>query len=108
MTEFTAKYVAILIMMALDIIGGLSRAISTGEALSSKKMRQGLFHKVGVLMVMIAADVIAWVFRFYTGNDLPIVIPVMIYIITMEAVSIAESARDAGLLDLIRKILKRE
>ena len=92
---FTHQYWIIflpLIMMAADIITGWIQA-SVNGTWDSTKMRKGLFRKSGELLVVLLAYIIS------VAITLPFNVPAFfsIYIIIMEAISVAENLDRAGL-----------
>lgn len=83
---------AVLVLMALDIVFGLSNAIAKGEYQSSK-MREGVAHKcaeLGFILVGIIADA-----TIIGGVDLgfsaPVLVTVCIYLAVMEIGSLLET-----------------
>lgn len=79
-------------MMILDVISGFIGAIMEHNV-NSTKMREGLFHKGALIMLI----VIAWVCEVFVmhvpdiGLTVPLVIPACVLIFTMELVSILEN-----------------
>lgn len=84
--------VACLVMMAFDIVVGFMAAWKNHEV-QSTKMREGLFHKATLVILM----VMAWMIELFVmhvpelGISVPLVIPVCVIIFTMELVSITEN-----------------
>lgn len=87
--------VACLVMMAFDIITGFTAAWKN-KNIQSTKMREGLFHK-GTLILLI---ILAWMCELFVmhipdlGITIPLVIPACVIIFTMELVSITENAAE--------------
>ena len=84
-------YTIALMFIGIDIITGLYKGIAT-SSLSSKIMRQGLIHKMGLVLLM----VIGWAIDFAQGYvDIGYTVPVEKavcgYIIGMEIVSALEN-----------------
>ena len=87
--------IACLVMMVFDIITGIMVAWKNKD-IQSTKMREGLFHK-GTLILLI---ILAWVCELFVmhvpdlGITIPLVIPACIIIFAMELVSITENAAE--------------
>lgn len=87
--------VACLVMMVFDIITGFMAAWKN-KNIQSTKMREGLFHK-GTLILLI---ILAWMCELFVmhipdlGITIPLVIPACVIIFTMELVSITENAAE--------------
>lgn len=87
--------VACLVMMVFDIITGFTAAWKN-KIIQSTKMREGLFHK-GTLILLI---ILAWMCELFVmhipdlGITIPLVIPACVIIFTMELVSITENAAE--------------
>lgn len=79
-----------IILMALDVFTGYINAVIKGEV-SSRKMREGLGHKVAELIYIIVGYFISIVF-----NVSQIEYFISIYIIVMELISILENAEKLG------------
>ena len=85
------EYLITFCFIAVDFVTGLLQAFATGT-FSSKVMRQGLFHKVALLLVML----LGWLIEYAQGFvDLGVTIPVgvgaCVYIILMEIGSSMEN-----------------
>ena len=83
---------AALTMMILDIITGFIGALKNSN-ISSSKMREGLFHKSGMVCVITLAGVLE-IFAYHVpemGISVPLVIPACVIIVSMELVSILEN-----------------
>lgn len=87
--------VACLVMMVFDIITGFTAAWKN-KNIQSTKMREGLFNK-GTLILLI---ILAWMCELFVmhipdlGITIPLVIPACVIIFTMELVSITENAAE--------------
>lgn len=80
-------------MIALDVVAGLVSAASRGE-LDSTKLRQGLMHKAGLCLAFSLAIVLEYGESVVPlGISVPLVIPVVSYIILMEACSVYENIK---------------
>lgn len=79
-----------IILMALDVFTGYINAVIKREV-SSRKMREGLGHKVAELIYIIVGYFISIVF-----NVPQIEYFISIYIIVMELISIMENAEKLG------------
>ena len=81
---------AILVFQVLDIASGLLGAIKS-KAVSSSKMKAGIFNKFGEILVMI----VTFILKPATGVDLTVA--VLTYYIFMEGVSVLENLSKAGI-----------
>lgn len=87
--------IACLVMMVFDIITGFMAAWKNKD-IQSTKMREGLFHK-GTLILLI---ILAWLCELFVmhvpelGITVPLVIPSCVIIFAMELVSITENAAE--------------
>lgn len=93
--EMMWAIVACLVMMVFDIITGFMAAWKNRD-IQSTKMREGLFHK-GTLILLI---ILAWLCELFVmhvpdlGITVPLVIPSCVIIFAMELVSITENAAE--------------
>lgn len=80
------------VLMALDILTGVTEAWKTGH-LKSYKMREGLSHKAGELCILLIGEL------FTYGLQLSQIFMVFasFYIILMELISIAENIEKLGI-----------
>ena len=84
--------VAAVTMMALDMLSGFLAAVHNREV-ESKKMREGLFHKASLLLVV----TLAYLLEVYSthvegmGFQIPLFVPACALIVLMEVVSIIEN-----------------
>ena len=88
--------VAIFSMIAfilLDVVSGLVSAYAR-HAISSQKLRTGLWHKLGYFFVVFCAIIIEWTMTkgLDLGFSLPLVVPICVWVSLMEIVSILENA----------------
>lgn len=75
----------------MDLVTGVMQAVAT-KTLDSTKMRAGLWHKCGFIMATILAALVEWAMQFIDlGFTLPLFVPVCIFIILTEIVSIFEN-----------------
>ena len=81
---------AILVFQLLDILSGLLSAIKS-RAVSSSKMKAGIFNKFGEILVL----VVTFILKPATGIDLTVA--VLTYYIFMEGVSVLENLSKAGI-----------
>lgn len=90
--EISYAIMLVFTLMLLDIVSGLIAACKN-KTLESTKMREGLFHKSAIILVLI----LAWVCEFFVfkvpelGISVPILIPACAIIFTMELISILEN-----------------
>lgn len=85
-----------LVLSAFDILTGWIQAV-VNRAFSSTKMREGLWHKM-LLVLVIALAVILQGFTAHigdTGWSVPLIYPVCAYIAVMEVASILENVKSA-------------
>ena len=88
--------IAIISMIAfilLDVVSGLVSAYAR-HAISSQKLRTGLWHKIGYFFVVFCAIIIEWTMTkgLDLGFSLPLVVPICVWVSLMEIVSILENA----------------
>lgn len=81
-----------LVFIAGDVVSGLLKAAYTG-AWSSEMMRKGLLHKSAFVLVMALACVAQWATTLSDSIPFtaPLVVPVCVYIIATELLSIFEN-----------------
>lgn len=84
---------AALCMMLLDIVSGLAAAAKNGE-ISSTKMREGLYHKASLVLVIACAGSIEFFMSHVPelGFTAPLLVPACVLIVAMEVVSVMENA----------------
>lgn len=77
--------------VVLDLVTGVMQAVAN-KIMDSSKMRAGLWHKCGFIMVMILAALVEWSMQFIDlGFTLPLFVPVCVFIALTEIVSIFEN-----------------
>lgn len=77
--------------VVMDLATGVMQAVAN-KTLDSTKMRAGLWHKCGFIMVIILAALVEWAMQFVDlGFTLPLLAPVCVFIILTEIVSIFEN-----------------
>ena len=77
--------------VAMDLVTGVMQAVAN-KTLDSSKMRAGLWHKCGFIMAVILAALVEWAMQFIDlGFTLPLLVPVCVFIILTEIVSIFEN-----------------
>lgn len=80
------------ILIVLDYITGLVKAFAT-HTVSSSKMRAGLYHKAGYVVVIALAFLLEHAQQYVNlGFKMPLIAPVCIYISLAEVVSVLENA----------------
>lgn len=87
---------AAFVMMVMDIITGFAGAVVT-HSVSSKKMREGIGHKVMLILTIMLA-VLVQIFSTHIGDlgiIVPLILPVCVYIIVMEITSVVENITTA-------------
>ena len=80
----------ILAFQLMDIVSGLLAAVKS-KAVSSSKMKAGIFNKFGEILVL----VVTFILKPATGADLTVA--VLTYYIFMEGVSVIENLSKAGI-----------
>lgn len=86
-----AIYVIAFAFMVLDFFTGLTKAVAT-NSFSSTKMREGLFHKVALLLCMILGGLVDFAQKYLElGIALPVAEAICVYICLMEIASIIEN-----------------
>ena len=89
-TEIAAVAVACLLIV-LDYASGLLKACKNHD-LNSTAMREGLYHKGAYVLVLVLAEIIDHAQHYIAlGFDIPLLVPVAIYIAMTEIVSILEN-----------------
>ena len=85
--------VCMFLFIILDVISGMAAAYARRE-IESPKLRQGLWHKVGYLFVLFCSIVVEWAMNngMDLGFNLPLVMPICVWISLMEIVSTLENA----------------
>lgn len=77
--------------ITLDLLTGFAQAVAR-KSVSSSKMRDGLWHKCGFVLTMLLAAMIEWAMRYIDlGFTLPLFIPVCVFIMLTEIMSIFEN-----------------
>ena len=106
MRELSFRYVTILLIMFIDIISGVVKVKRTGVKYESAKMATGLYKKIGTILCMVTADILAVMACEYMHMNFTIVKPVYIYIVLMESLSVYENCGQAQLKELFLKIIE--
>ena len=84
-------YAIVSAAILLDVISGLLQA-TVNHSLSSEKLRQGIYHKSSYLLIIALAALIEYGgAHLDLGFTAPVFLPVCIYIVLTEAVSIFEN-----------------
>lgn len=85
--------VCMFLFIILDVISGVAAAYARRE-IESPKLRQGLWHKVGYFFVVFCSIVIEWAMNngMDLGFNLPLVMPICVWISLMEIVSTLENS----------------
>ena len=88
-----AAIIAMILFILLDVISGVVSAYAR-HAISSQKLRTGLWHKLGYFFVIFCAIIIEWTMTqgLNLGFSLPLVVPICVWVSLMEIVSILENA----------------
>lgn len=85
--------IGMFLFIVLDVISGVAAAYARHEV-ESPKLREGLWHKVGYVVVLFCSIVIEWAMNkgMDLGFNLPLVMPICVWISLMEVVSTLENA----------------
>lgn len=85
--------ICMVLFIVLDVCSGVAAAYARREV-ESPKLRQGLWHKVGYFFVVFCSIVIEWAMTkgMNLGFNLPLVMPICVWISLMEIVSTLENA----------------
>lgn len=84
-------YIITFAFIVLDFITGLVKAFAT-KAYSSTKMREGLFHKVGLVLCVILGVMVDYAQGYLElGVSVPVAAAVCAYIVLMEVGSTIEN-----------------
>lgn len=79
------------VFVVMDLVTGVMQAVAN-KTLDSTKMRTGLWHKCGFIMTVILASLVEWTMQFIDlGFTMPLLVPVCVFIILTEVVSIFEN-----------------
>ncbi|WP_250234776.1 phage holin family protein [Bifidobacterium longum] len=79
------------ILMTIDYLTGLMKA-AIQHNISSEKMRLGLWHKSGMILVMLLAEIVEHGQRYLDlGYTVPLIVPTAVYISITEISSIMEN-----------------
>lgn len=84
--------VACVVFIVLDILCGFIAAIKN-KALKSEKMREGLYHKSALIMIMVTAYALEYFLPRIpeVGISAPVFLPACAFIVVMEITSIVEN-----------------
>lgn len=104
--DISFRYITILLIMFLDIISGVVKVKRTRKKFESQKMATGLYKKIGTILCMVSADLLAVVSVNYLHLNLIIVKPVYIYIVAMECLSVYENCGQAKLKELFTSLIE--
>ena len=85
--------ICMFLFIMLDVISGVAAAYARRE-IESPKLRQGLWHKAGYIFVLFCSIVVEWAMNngMDLGFNLPLVMPICVWISLMEIVSPLENA----------------
>lgn len=84
-------YAALGIFIVLDIASGIAQAIFN-KTMDSKILRAGMFHKLSYIFAVVLSLSLEYACEYLTlGFDCAIFLPLSVYIIVTEAVSILEN-----------------
>ena len=85
--------ICLFLVIIPDVVSAVAAAYARRE-IESPKLRQGLWHKVGYIFVLFCCMIIEWAMNngMDLGFDLPLVMPICVWISLMEIVSTLENA----------------
>lgn len=85
--------ICMFLFIVLDVCSGLAAAYARREV-ESPKLREGLWHKTGYVFVLFCSILIEWAMNkgMDLGFNLPLVMPICVWISLMEVVSTLENA----------------
>lgn len=84
-------YAIVFAFIVLDFVTGLTKAFKNGS-FSSTKMREGLFHKAGLVLVVVLGVLVDYAQGYLDlGISVPVAAAVCTYVILMEVSSILEN-----------------
>ena len=102
------SFVVVFLFILLDILTGVTQAVKN-KTLSSNVMREGIYHKLGYVFVLLTATLCEYGMSYLDlGFTAPIIVPCMIMISLTELVSIVENISritpelaNTGIFDLL-------
>ena len=85
--------ICMFLFIVLDVCSGLASAYARREV-ESPKLREGLWHKTGYVFVLFCSILVEWAMTkgMDLGFNLPLVMPICVWISLMEIVSTLENA----------------
>lgn len=96
MEQFQTYYIVVGILICLDILSGIIKALVKGE-LDSSALRTGLYHKATYIIIIAMATVLQiGSSNVDLGFEVPLVPFISYYIIGTEVVSILENVCEAN------------
>ena len=85
------SFVVVFLFILLDILTGVTQAVKN-KTLSSNVMREGIYHKLGYVFILLTAMLCEYGMKFLDlGFTAPITIPCMVMISLTEVISILEN-----------------
>lgn len=104
-------YIAVGVIVFLDILTGLAKAVSSGT-LSSSKMRTGMWHKISYVLAICFAAAVNYACQYLDlGIDLSgMELAVCVYIVVTDCISVCENlvAVNPDLCELFSRFFERE
>ena len=84
-------FIAIGFFIVLDIVTGVTQAVYN-ETVDSKILRNGMFHKLSYIFAIVLSLLLEFIcVHMELGFDCKIFIPLSVYIVVTEAVSVLEN-----------------
>lgn len=86
------EFIITFAFIVLDFLSGIIKAFAT-NGFASTKMREGLFHKIGLLLCLVLGYMIDFAQGYLDlGVTVPVAAAICVYITMMEIASIIENA----------------
>lgn len=109
-----AIYAIVGLFILLDIVTGISQAVFN-KTMDSKVLRNGMFHKLSYIFAIVLALALEWSCNYMElGFECRILLPLVVYIVITEAVSVLENIlklnpelSDSPIFKLLSENMKR-
>jgi toxin secretion/phage lysis holin len=99
------RYACVLTLQAIDIASGFLKCKRRRIKMSSAKMATGIYKKMGFLLCLVVADILTVVSVHY-NMGFTLTIPVFMYLIATESLSIYENTNDTKIVQIIQNVIK--
>ena len=85
-------YLVTALFILMDVVTGTTQA-AKNKTLSSQKMREGIYHKLGYVIIVVTAALLEYAVTYLElGFNTPLIIPTCAMIVLTESISILENA----------------